>query len=66
MVRVSETWPLVERQAELDEFTRLLREPTCVALLLHGLAGVGKSRLADECRAVATSLGCSVARVTAC
>lgn len=65
MVRVSDTWPLVGRQPHLDEFQRLLADPGCVALVLHGPAGVGKSRLADECREVATGLGSAVARVTA-
>ncbi|MFD7083096.1 LuxR C-terminal-related transcriptional regulator [Streptomyces sp. NPDC059918] len=43
-------WPLVGREAELKQFDAALRDTSCGALLLCGPPGVGRSRLARECR----------------
>ncbi|MFF4656439.1 LuxR C-terminal-related transcriptional regulator [Streptomyces sp. NPDC001381] len=42
-------WPLVGRGQVLDLFTRALRHRRVQGILIHGPAGVGKSRLAEEC-----------------
>jgi predicted ATPase len=45
------TWnlnPLVGRQSELAELKQALGQPTCQVLVLTGLGGVGKTRLALE------------------
>jgi predicted ATPase/DNA-binding XRE family transcriptional regulator len=40
--------PFIGRQREVDELTRLLRDPQCRLLTLVGPGGVGKTRLAIE------------------
>lgn len=40
--------PLIGRQREVDELTRLLRDPHCRLLTLAGPGGIGKTRLAIE------------------
>lgn len=40
--------PLIGRQREVDELTRLLRDPQCRLLTLVGPGGIGKTRLAIE------------------
>ncbi|MAT98262.1 MAG: hypothetical protein CL608_14050 [Anaerolineaceae bacterium] len=42
------TTPLLGREVELREITRLLQEPTCRLLTLVGPGGIGKTRLALE------------------
>jgi DNA-binding CsgD family transcriptional regulator len=46
--RASLRWPLVGRDDALDHLDTALRTGHRQAALLHGAAGVGKSRLADE------------------
>jgi len=43
-------WPIVGRRSELDVFERALGADGCAGLMIAGPAGVGKTRLADECR----------------
>jgi DNA-binding CsgD family transcriptional regulator len=45
-----ERWPVIGRGAELELFDRALGSPDSAGLVIHGAAGVGKTRLADECR----------------
>ncbi|MEU6070149.1 LuxR C-terminal-related transcriptional regulator [Streptomyces sp. NPDC047082] len=59
------TWPLIGRDQTLDIFTRALRHPRIQALLIHGAAGVGKSRLAEECLLRAERAGFRTAWVVA-
>jgi DNA-binding CsgD family transcriptional regulator len=58
-------WPLVGRQAELDEFAAALEDPRAHGLVITGPPGVGKTRLADECLALAAGRGRTVGRATA-
>src|SRR6516164_9249089 len=43
-------WPIVGRRSELEVFSEALRSGEHAGLVIHGRAGVGKTRLADECR----------------
>jgi DNA-binding CsgD family transcriptional regulator len=58
-------WPLVGRHDELDLFEADLSDPRSHGMLIHGAPGVGKTRLADQCLAVARRAGRNVARATA-
>src|SRR4051812_4783795 len=58
-------WPLVGRHAELDLFAATLADPRAHGFVIHGPAGVGKTRLADQCLALADQQGRFVARATA-
>ena len=42
-------WPIVGRRPELEVFERALGSGGPVGLVIYGRAGVGKTRLADEC-----------------
>ncbi|KAA0909992.1 ATP-binding protein, partial [Streptomyces apricus] len=42
-------WPLVGRGPETDLFTEALADRRCRGFVVGGAAGVGKSRLAEEC-----------------
>ncbi|MFD7610738.1 AAA family ATPase [Streptomyces sp. NPDC059828] len=65
-------WPLVGREPQLKDFDDVLHDPRSSGFLIFGPAGVGKSRLAEEClnraigaghrpgRAVATAAAASV------
>ena len=57
-------WPLVGRRAELEIFEKALCSGEHMGLLLHGPAGVGKTRLADECREWAAASGHPTEHVT--
>src|SRR4051794_25295457 len=59
------SWPLVGRRHELDVVTAALEDGVVAGVVLSGAAGVGKTRLADECLARAGSLGFATARATA-
>lgn len=58
-------WPLVGRHTELDLFVAALDDPRAHGFVIHGPAGVGKTRLADQCLALASRAGRNVARATA-
>lgn len=58
-------WPLVGRERELDEFAAASKDRTCRGFLVFGAAGVGKSRLAEECLERAAAGGSRVGRATA-
>jgi len=56
-------WPIVGRRAELEVFERTLGSGELAGLVIHGRAGVGKTRLADECRQQAAAAGHPTERV---
>ena len=58
------SWPLVGRAAELKYVSTLLHGGRG-AIVLAGTAGVGKTRLASECLAVAATQGFATLRVAA-
>jgi hypothetical protein len=57
-------WPIVGRLPELEIFEQILGSGQHAGLVIHGRAGVGKTRLADECRARAKASGHPTERVT--
>ena len=57
-------WPLVGRTAHLDRLRALLRAGA-PGVVLAGAAGVGKTRLADECLTMAKHLGFAPVRASA-
>src|SRR4051794_3726154 len=58
-------WPLVGRHEQIELFESTLDDPRAHGFVVHGQAGVGKTRLADECLSVAHGRGRTVARATA-
>jgi len=58
-------WPLVGRHHEIELFAATLADPRAHGFVIHGPAGVGKTRLADECLAVVAAQDRNVARATA-
>jgi DNA-binding CsgD family transcriptional regulator len=54
------SWPLTGRAEELRSIGTAIAEPGSAGILVFGAAGVGKSRLAREALAVASSQGCVV------
>ncbi|MDQ1040391.1 tetratricopeptide (TPR) repeat protein [Streptomyces sp. V3I8] len=58
-------WPLVGRRQELEAFAGALADPGCWGFVVGGSAGVGKSRLAEECLERAAAAGFRVGRATA-
>ena len=56
-------WPIVGRRSELELFEQALGSAELEGLLIHGRAGVGKTRLADECRQQAAASGHPTERV---
>src|SRR3954465_474394 len=58
-------WPMVGRHAELEAFSTVLRDRRCHAFVIHGAAGVGKTRLAQESLDQAAAAGHPHARATA-
>jgi DNA-binding CsgD family transcriptional regulator len=59
---VNGPWPLTGRSAQLDELGRHYRDAACAGVVLHGPAGVGKTRLADEALRLAEKSGRRVER----
>ena len=57
-------WPLIGRRAELEVFEQALCSDDRTGLLIYGPAGVGKTRLADECREWAAASGHPTEHVT--
>src|SRR5215218_9823149 len=55
-------WPLVGRQVELDRCVDALDDGVALGVFVHGEAGVGKTRLADEVVARLSSGGRLVLR----
>jgi DNA-binding CsgD family transcriptional regulator len=58
-----ERWPAVGRHAELEVFERALSTGEQSGLVIYGPDGVGKTRLADECREWAAASGHPTERV---
>lgn len=58
-------WPMVGRKGELERVAVLLSGGESSAVVVAGLAGVGKTRLASECLAIAEGLGMATAGVKA-
>jgi len=57
-------WPIVGRRPELAVFERVVSSGEYAGLVIHGRAGVGKTRLAEECRRQAAAAGHPAERVT--
>lgn len=58
-------WPLVGRGVELEYFAAASADQGCRGFVVGGAAGVGKSRLAEECLERAAAAGFRVGRATA-
>jgi DNA-binding CsgD family transcriptional regulator len=58
-----ERWPVIGRGTEVELCDRALGSGACAGLVIHGAAGVGKTRLADECRERAAAAGHPTERV---
>lgn len=58
-------WPLVGREPQLQAFERTLGDPLNRAFIIYGPAGVGKSRLAEECLQRAVRAGFKSGQATA-
>jgi len=56
-------WPIVGRRPELEVFERALGSGERAGLAIYGRAGVGKTRLADECAGQAAASGHPTQRV---
>src|SRR6516165_2521907 len=56
-------WPIIGRRPELDMFERVLGSGELAGLVIYGRVGVGKTRLADECRQQAAAAGHPTERV---
>lgn len=65
MTPLSSQWPLTHREAELTNLVDSLDEPGCNLVVLHGPAGVGKTRLADALLEAAEARQRLTARVLA-
>ena len=56
-------WPIVGRRLELEVFERAMGSGELAGVVIYGRAGVGKTRLADECRQQAAAAGHPTERV---
>jgi DNA-binding winged helix-turn-helix (wHTH) protein/DNA-binding CsgD family transcriptional regulator len=57
------SWPLLGRSDEIEAIAAAFQDPRAGGVLLTGGAGVGKTRLADECLRLAAEAGLPVARI---
>jgi DNA-binding winged helix-turn-helix (wHTH) protein/DNA-binding CsgD family transcriptional regulator len=55
-------WPLTGRGVQLDAVARAFADPAAGGILLTGDAGVGKTRLAEECLYLAEDAGTPIVR----
>jgi DNA-binding CsgD family transcriptional regulator len=62
---VASRWPFLARDSELAQFEAAWANRRCQGLVIFGLAGVGKSLLAEKCLAVAMREGWKGRRVMA-
>lgn len=62
---MSGSWPLVGRETERSFVAALIKQGTSAGVVLHGEAGVGKTRLAWEAVRDAEERGCATAWVVA-
>jgi DNA-binding CsgD family transcriptional regulator/tetratricopeptide (TPR) repeat protein len=60
---VLQRWPIVGRRSELEMFALAMGSAGRAGLLIHGRAGVGKTRLADECAEQAAAHGYPTERI---
>ncbi|MEY9854973.1 DNA-binding CsgD family transcriptional regulator [Catenulispora sp. GAS73] len=58
-------WPLVGRELELASFDAVWAARRCQGVVVHGPAGIGKSRLARECLPRAVRAGFEAGQATA-
>lgn len=58
-------WPLVGREVDIACFDAVWAARRCQGVVIHGPAGIGKSRLAQECLPRAARAGFEVGRATA-
>ncbi|MFN8016656.1 MAG: AAA family ATPase [Acidimicrobiales bacterium] len=65
MSAITDAWPLVEREGELGELDAAVASDDAAFVLVYGPAGVGKTRLADECLRRAEHAGARTARIVA-
>ncbi|MCU1499134.1 MAG: transcriptional regulator, LuxR family [Acidimicrobiales bacterium] len=65
MGQLGTKWPLARRDAEVDAVVRAFGDPARDAVSLYGPTGVGKTRLAETCLALAEGSGRLTARVVA-
>ena len=56
-------WPIVGRRPELEVFEQALGSGERAGLVIYGRAGVGKTRLADECAGQAAASGHPTQRI---
>ena len=63
MAIMARQWPIVGRGPELAVFERALSSGEDAGLVIHGRLGVGKTRLADECRQQAAAAGHPTERI---
>jgi DNA-binding CsgD family transcriptional regulator len=58
-------WPFIGREGEIDQLQQMVSDPRQRGVVIAGHAGVGKTRVAQECLQAAESAGNYVARATA-